>query len=44
MGWILSHEGKATASEATYNPDDPPKAYSNPSIHSHINAYMETGR
>jgi hypothetical protein len=44
MGWILSHKGKATASETTYNPDDPPEAYSNPSIHSRINAYMETGR
>jgi hypothetical protein len=44
MGWILSHKGKATTSETTYNPDDPPEAYSNPSIHSRINAYMETGR
>jgi hypothetical protein len=38
MGWILSHKGKATASETTYNPDDPLEAYSNPSIHSRINA------
>jgi hypothetical protein len=44
MGWILSHKGKATTFETTYNPDDPPEAYNNPSIHSRINAYMETGR
>jgi hypothetical protein len=44
MRWILSHKGRATAIKTTYNPDDPPKAYSNPSIHSRINAYTETGR
>jgi hypothetical protein len=44
MGWILSHKGKATASETNYNPDDPPEAYSNPFIHSRMNAYMKTGR
>ena len=27
MGWALAHKGKA--SEVTYNPDDPPSAYSN---------------
>jgi hypothetical protein len=43
MGWILSRKGKATASETTYNPDDPQEVYSNPSIHSRINAYTETG-
>ena len=44
MGWALSHKGKASASLTTYNPDDPPEAYSNPSIHSRINVYTETGR
>jgi hypothetical protein len=43
MRWILSHKGRATAIKTTYNPDDPPEAYSNPSIHSRINAYTETG-
>jgi hypothetical protein len=33
MAYMLAHKGKATASETTYNPDDPPEAYSNPSIH-----------
>jgi hypothetical protein len=42
MGWILSRKGKGTASETTYNPDDPQEVYSNPSIHSRINAYTET--
>jgi hypothetical protein len=41
MGWILSHKGKATASETIYNPDDPLEAYSNPFIHS---ASMHTWR
>ena len=28
MGWALARKGKAT-SNVTYNPDDPPSAYSN---------------
>ena len=42
MGWALAHKGKA--SEVTYNPDDPPSAYSNPSVYAHINMYTEAGR
>ena len=42
MGWALAHKGKA--SEVTYNPDDPPSAYSNPSVHARINMYTEAGR
>jgi hypothetical protein len=42
MGWALAHKGKA--SEVTYNPDDPPSAYSNPSVHTRINMYTEAGR
>jgi hypothetical protein len=42
MGWALAHKGKA--SEVTYNPDDPPSAYSNPSVHARINMYIEAGR
>jgi hypothetical protein len=44
MGWALSHKGKASVSETTYNPDDPPQAYNNPSIHGRLNVYTETGR
>ena len=43
MGWALAHKGKAT-SNITYNPYDPPSAYSNPSVHSRIQAYTEMGR
>ena len=35
---------KGKASEVTYNPDDPPLAYSNPSVHARINMYTEVGR
>jgi hypothetical protein len=44
MAYMLAHKGKATASETTYNPDDPLEAYSNPSIHSRFTTYAETGR
>jgi hypothetical protein len=44
MAYMLAHKGKATTSETTYNPDDPPEAYSNPSIHSRFTTYAETGR
>jgi hypothetical protein len=40
---MLAHKGKATASEITYNPDDPPEVYNNPSIHSRFITYAETG-
>ena len=43
MGWALACKGKAT-SNVTYNPDDLPSAYSNLSVHSHIQAYTEMGR
>ena len=43
MGWALARKGKAT-SNVTYNPDDPPSAYSNPSVHSRIQAYTDVGR
>jgi len=34
----LAHKGKAT-SDVTYNPEDPPEAYSNATIHSRLNEY-----
>ena len=43
MGWVMARKSKA-ASNVTYNPDDPPSAYSNPSVHSRIQAYTEMGR
>ncbi|CAO2202356.1 unnamed protein product [Urochloa humidicola] len=42
MGWALARKGKA--SEVTYNPEDPPSAYSNPSVHSRMTIYTEVGR
>jgi hypothetical protein len=44
MAYMLAHKGKVTASETTYNPDDPPEAYNNPSIHSRFTTYAEMGR
>jgi hypothetical protein len=34
----MAHKGKAT-SDITYNPDDGPKVYSNPSIYNHLHEY-----
>ncbi|RLN08823.1 uncharacterized protein C2845_PM11G25730 [Panicum miliaceum] len=42
VGWALAHKGKA--SEVTYNPDDPPSVYNNPSVYTRINAYTEARR
>jgi hypothetical protein len=44
MAYMLVHKGKATASKTTYNLDDPPEAYNNPSIYSRFTTYAETGR
>ena len=40
----MSHQGRATAPDVQYNPDAPPTAYSNSSIHSRISEYTEMGR
>ena len=34
----MAHKGKAT-SDVTYNPDDGPEAYTNPTIHSRLSEY-----
>jgi hypothetical protein len=34
----MAHKGKAT-SDVTYNPDDGPKAYSNPAVYSRLHEY-----
>jgi hypothetical protein len=35
----MAHKGKATF-DVTYNPDDGPKAYSNPTIYSRLYEYI----
>ena len=44
MGWALSHKGKATSSEATFNLEDPPEAYTDPSIQGRISSYTDMGK
>ena len=39
----MSHKGKATPA-VSYNPEDPPKAYTNPSVHTRISEYMSATR
>ena len=39
----MAHKGKA-ASDVTYNPEDPPEAYSNPSVHSRLSDYSSMAR
>ena len=34
----MAHKGKAT-SDVTYNPQDPPEAYSNATVHSRLSEY-----
>jgi hypothetical protein len=44
MSYTMSHKGKATAPETSYNPDDPPEAYTNSSVHTHLANYTEAAR
>jgi hypothetical protein len=39
----MSHKGKAT-SGVSYNPKDPPEAYTNPSVHTRISEYTSAAR
>ena len=39
----MAHKGRAT-SDVSYNPTDPPEAYSNLSVHTHITQYTKMGR
>ncbi|TVU21698.1 hypothetical protein EJB05_31351 [Eragrostis curvula] len=41
--FALSHNGKAEA-EIHYNPEDPPEAYSNPSVYSRLSSYSEVAK
>src|SRR6185312_882801 len=38
QAYYLAHKGKAT-SDVTFNPQDPPEAYSNASVHSRLSGY-----
>ena len=39
----MSHKGKAT-SDVSYNLEDPPEAYTNPSVHTRISEYTLAAR
>ena len=43
MAYAMAHKGKVT-SNVSYNPVDPPEAYSNPSVHTRITEYTEMAR
>ena len=43
MAYAMAHKGKAK-SDVSYNPDDPPSAYSNATVHSHLSQYTEMAR
>ena len=43
MAYCMAHKGKAT-SDVSYNPTDPPEAYSNQSVHMRITEYTEMGK
>ncbi|TVU24809.1 hypothetical protein EJB05_27268 [Eragrostis curvula] len=42
--WAMAHKGKATSIEVDYNPEDPPEAYSNATVHSRLSQYTEMAR
>ena len=44
MVYALAHKGKATALDLTYNPEDPPEAYTNTSVHSKLSEYSSATR
>jgi hypothetical protein len=44
MAYAMSHKGKATAPETSYNPDDPPEAYTNTSVYTRLTNYTEAAR
>jgi hypothetical protein len=43
MAYAMAHKGKAT-SDVSYNPEDPPKAYNNPTVYTCINEYTSAAR
>jgi len=42
--YALAHKGKAKDPDLVYNPEDPPKAYSNLSVHSRLSEYTAMAR
>jgi hypothetical protein len=43
MAYAMTHKGKAT-SDISYNLEDPPEAYNNPTIYTRINEYTSAAR
>jgi hypothetical protein len=43
MAYAMTHKGKAT-SDISYNLEDPPEAYSNPTVYTRINEYTSAAR
>ena len=43
MAYALAHKGKVM-SDVTYNPEDPPSAYNNESVHSRLDGYTSMVR
>ncbi|XP_021320270.1 uncharacterized protein LOC110436901 isoform X2 [Sorghum bicolor] len=43
MAYAMAHKGKAT-SDVSYNPDDPPEAYTNPTAYDRISEYTSAAR
>jgi hypothetical protein len=43
MAYDMAHKGKATF-DVSYNPEDPPEAYSNLTVYTRINEYTSTAR
>ena len=41
--WALAHKGKAMA-DIDFNPEDPPTAYTNASVHTRLTQYTEVAR
>ena len=43
MAYALAHKGKAMT-DVAYNPEDPPSAYSNETVHSHLDGYTSMAK
>jgi hypothetical protein len=43
IAYAMTHKGKTT-SDVSYNPDDPPEAYTNPTVYDRINEYRSATR
>ena len=44
QAYALAHKGRVSLSDVTFNPEDPPEAYSNASTHSRLSGYSEMAR